>query len=65
MHLKIKAPFLLTLDDKNIIMMPDGCKFPYIKIKADIIIISHKSWKDEKYTILKNVLNKPKILFLD
>jgi hypothetical protein len=46
-------------------MMPEGSTFPFRKIKLDYIVCSHKTWKDNKFDILKNCLNKPKVIFID
>ena len=52
--MKITSPTLITLNGDTIILIPDDRKFPYVKIKVDYIICSHNTWKENKYTILKN-----------
>lgn len=61
----ITAPYLQTFDKKLVLMMPEGSKFPFRKIKLDYVICSHTTWKDQKYEIKKHTLNKPKVIYLD
>jgi hypothetical protein len=63
--LKIRAPELQSINDKTLVIIPDGSKFPFAKIRLDFIFCSHKTWIENKYIILKNCLTKPKIIFID